>query len=60
MPARIEQLEQRQQDLHALTAAPAFYKQEPAVVARQLEELRALEAELETAYGRWEELEGRG
>ncbi|CDH45906.1 MAG: ATP-binding cassette domain-containing protein [Candidatus Competibacteraceae bacterium] len=60
LPARIEQLEQRQQDLHALTAAPAFYKQEPAVVARQLEELRALEAELETAYGRWEELEGRG
>ncbi|MBK8753476.1 MAG: ATP-binding cassette domain-containing protein [Candidatus Competibacteraceae bacterium] len=60
LPARIEQLEQRQRDLHATTAAPAFYKQEPAIVARQLEELRALEAELETAYGRWEELEGRG
>ncbi|HRD48172.1 MAG: ATP-binding cassette domain-containing protein [Candidatus Competibacter sp.] len=60
LPARIEQLEQRQRDLHALTADPAFYKQEPAVVARQLEQLRALEAELETAYGRWEELEARG
>ncbi len=60
LPARIEQLEQRQQDLHALTADPVFYKQEPVMVAQQLEELRALEAELETAYGRWEELEGRG
>ncbi|MDG4598215.1 MAG: ATP-binding cassette domain-containing protein [Candidatus Contendobacter sp.] len=59
LPGRIEELEQRQRDLHALTADPAFYKQEAAVVARRLEELRTLESELETAYGRWEELEGR-
>jgi ATP-binding cassette subfamily F protein uup len=59
LPARIEELEQRQRDLHALTADPAFYKKEPAAIARRMEELRALEAELEAAYGRWEELEAR-
>lgn len=59
LPARIEELEQRQRELHAATADPAFYKRESTVVSRQLEELRALEVELETAYGRWEELEAR-
>ena len=59
LPARIEELEQRQRDLHALTADPAFYKQEPVTITRRMEELRALEAELEAAYGRWEELETR-
>ena len=59
LPARIEELEQHQQELHAATADPAFYKQEAAVVTRRLEELRTLETELETAYKRWEELETR-
>jgi predicted nucleic acid-binding protein len=59
LPARIEELEQRQRELHALTADPAFYKQEPAAITRRMEELRALEAELEAAYGRWEALEAR-
>jgi ATP-binding cassette subfamily F protein uup len=59
LPTRIEELEQRQRDWQALTADPAFYKQELAVITRRLEELRALEAELAAAYGRWEELEGR-
>ncbi|KAB2931426.1 MAG: ATP-binding cassette domain-containing protein [Candidatus Contendobacter sp.] len=59
LPARIEALEQRQRDLHALTADPAFYKQEPAAITRRMEELRALETELDAAYGRWEALEAR-
>ena len=59
LPARIEELEQRQRDLHALTADPAFYKQEPAAITQRMEELRALEAELEAAYERWEALEAR-
>lgn len=58
-PARIEELEQRQRELQAATADPAFYKQEATVVMQRLEALRALEAELETAYERWEELETR-
>ncbi|MDG4551824.1 MAG: ATP-binding cassette domain-containing protein [Candidatus Contendobacter sp.] len=59
LPIRIEELEQRQRDLHALTADPAFYKQEAAAITRRMEELRALETELEAAYGRWEALEAR-
>ncbi|HRY14967.1 MAG: ATP-binding cassette domain-containing protein [Candidatus Competibacteraceae bacterium] len=57
LPMRIEELEQRQQELQLLTADPAFYKQPPEAVTQRLEELRALEAELETAYERWAELE---
>jgi ATP-binding cassette subfamily F protein uup len=60
LPARIEELERRQRELHALTADPAFYKRDPAAINRQLEELRALEAELESALRRWEDLERRG
>ena len=59
LPARIEQLEQRQQQLHDLTADPAFYKQDATTVAARMEELKALEAELEACYGRWEALEAR-
>jgi ATP-binding cassette subfamily F protein uup len=59
LPVRIEGLEQRQQELQALTADPAFYKQDAAVVTQRLEELRTLESELEAVYGRWEELEAR-
>jgi ABC transport system ATP-binding/permease protein len=59
LPARIEELEQRQQEGQARTADPAFYQQEAATVARQLAELRALDAELDAAYARWEALAGR-
>jgi ATP-binding cassette subfamily F protein uup len=57
LPMRIEELEQRQRELQALAADPAFYKQSPEAVTQRLEELRVLEAELETAYERWAELE---
>ncbi|MFZ4791098.1 MAG: ATP-binding cassette domain-containing protein [Candidatus Competibacteraceae bacterium] len=59
LPAQIEKLEQRQQALHAMTADPEFYKQEPAAMALKLAELQALEAESATAYQRWEALENR-
>jgi ATP-binding cassette subfamily F protein uup len=59
LPARIEELEQRQQELHAATADPVFYRQESATVAQRLEELRVLESELEANYSRWGELEAR-
>lgn len=57
LPARIEKLEQRQQELQTLAADPAFYKQIPEAVTQRLEELRALEAELDVAYERWADLE---
>jgi len=59
LPAQIEELEQRQRDLQNLTADPVFYKQDSAAITQRLEELRVLEAELETAYARWEALEQR-
>ena len=58
LPARIEVLEQRQQELQALTADPAFYQQAVVAVTQRLEELRAVETELEAAYERWAALEG--
>jgi len=58
LPARIETLEQRQQELQTLSADPAFYKQEATVVTQRLDELRAVETELEAAYERWAALEG--
>lgn len=59
LPARIEQLEQKQRELHDLTANPAFYKQDAPTVTARMEELKALEAELAACYGRWEALEAR-
>ena len=58
LPARIETLEQRQQELQALIAQPAFYKQEAAAITQQLEALRIVETELDAAYQRWVVLEG--
>ena len=58
LPVRIETLEQRQQALQALTADPAFYKQEATAVTQRLDELRTVETELEAAYERWAALEG--
>ena len=58
LPARIEELEQRQQALQQQTSDPAFYKQDGDTIAQTLAELDALNAELEAAYDRWAELEG--
>ncbi len=58
LPARIEELERRQQELQQQTSDPAFYKQDGETIARTLAELDALNAELEAAYDRWAELEG--
>jgi len=59
LPARIEQLEEKQRELHDLTANPAFYKQDAPTVTARMEELKALEAELAACYSRWEALEAR-
>ncbi|MGH8021785.1 MAG: ATP-binding cassette domain-containing protein, partial [Opitutaceae bacterium] len=57
LPARIEKLETEQAALTEKLADPAFYQaaasDAPAVKSR----LEALEAELATAFARWEELE---
>ncbi|MFP4307335.1 MAG: ATP-binding cassette domain-containing protein [Desulfococcaceae bacterium] len=57
LPARIEALEAEQAELHRRMADPEFYKEAGNAVAETTRRLEALEAELETAYGRWEALE---
>ena len=58
LPAKIEQLEQ---DVEGLTAAmndPAFYTRSSAEVAAHTQKLGKVQAELDAAYARWEELDG--
>ncbi len=57
LPARIEALEARQALLHALVADPASYRERAEEALRAANELRELDAELESAYARWEALE---
>ncbi len=58
LPQRIEQLET---DVATHTAAmndPAFFQQDSAAIVKANEALVALQAELDTAYARWSELDG--
>ncbi len=57
LPGKIEELELKVEDLHNLMADPGFYKQAGDKIAQATEKLKQLEAELESAYARWEELE---
>ena len=58
LPAKLEALEQRKAQLHAETSDPAFYSRPRAEVAARLQELASLEAEIDTAFTRWAQLEG--
>jgi ATP-binding cassette subfamily F protein uup len=58
LPARIERLET---DIAARTQAmqtPEFFKQDAAAITAANNALAALQAELDTAYARWQELDG--
>jgi ATP-binding cassette subfamily F protein uup len=58
LPARIESLEA---DIATRTQAmhdPAFFKQDSAAITTANQTLAALQAELDAAYARWQELEG--
>jgi ATP-binding cassette subfamily F protein uup len=58
LPTRIEQLEA---DIAARGEAmndPAFFQQDSAAIVKANEALAKLQAELETAYARWAELDG--
>jgi len=58
LPLRIEELETRQAELHALMADPAFYQDAGDRVAATKDELATVTADLTRTYERWEELEG--
>ena len=59
LPERIAGIEKEQELLHARLADPDFYKSAGAEVAVVNARLAALEQELETAFLRWDELEGQ-
>ena len=57
LPERIESLETQVSEYHSRVAEPSFYQQSAETIAAVQQELKALEAELATAYERWEALE---
>ncbi len=56
-PKLIEALEQKISDLSDVTNKPDFYQGDHQEVSQVLADIAALEGELESAYGRWTELE---
>ncbi len=59
LPDLIESLERRQSDLQTAAADPGFYQQPKETIAAAMALLADVDAELEQAYARWEELEAR-
>ena len=59
LPGRIEQLETELAELQAQTADPGFYQSEAEAIKTTLGRLEQLQASLDEAYSRWEELENR-
>ncbi len=59
LPDRLEQLESGIQTIHDEMASPDFYQQDADLISRRQQELGEMEAELETAFERWETLEQR-
>ena len=57
LPKTIERLEIEQAQIHAEMADPGFYKQDSAAITRTNSRLATLEADLATAFERWEALE---
>jgi ATP-binding cassette subfamily F protein uup len=58
LPEKIEKLEAAIEELHAAMADGVYYKQAAEKIASKQTELKSLEADLATAYQRWEALEG--
>ncbi len=57
LPRKIETLEADQKDLFAIVSDPMFYKKDKEEILRINSDLARVEAEIEKAYQRWEELE---
>jgi ATP-binding cassette subfamily F protein uup len=57
LPARIDTLEADIQHLETRLASPGFYRESADVVREAVERLDALQADLQRAYARWDELE---
>jgi len=57
LPGRVEQLEARMAGLTAQLNDPDFYRQAPKDIEKVNTEVASLQAEIDQAYARWEELE---
>ena len=57
LPGRIERMEADRQALHDTMADPAFYRKDGVEIAEVSGKLATLEAQLATAYERWEALD---
>jgi ABC transport system ATP-binding/permease protein len=57
LPQLIDELEVKQVALTEQISSPSFYKKDPLVVAKTLDELKAIEVKLEQVFARWNELE---
>jgi ATP-binding cassette subfamily F protein uup len=57
LPGQIQELEAQVAALQARISDTAFYRQPPADVARELQRLESLNAQVESAYTRWQSLE---
>lgn len=57
LPATIEELELKVDEFQQVVNDPDFFKQDPAESNQALQKLSELQAELEQAYARWDELE---
>ena len=57
LPAKLEKLEEQQKRLHDHMAQTGFYQQDKAQITRVQRQLAEFDAELATAFLRWEELE---
>lgn len=60
IPARIEQLEVEQTEIHETMADPSFYKRDRAEIAEATGRVTVIEEELASLLSRWEELESIG
>jgi ATP-binding cassette subfamily F protein uup len=58
LPAKLEQLEAEIAKRTAAMNDPKYFQQDAAAITRGNEELAKVQAELDTAFARWEELEG--
>ncbi|MGB4709032.1 MAG: ATP-binding cassette domain-containing protein [Fuerstiella sp.] len=57
LPEKIDKLETRQKELHALMADPAFYKQDGSEIAATQKEAEEVDQQLQHCFTRWEALE---
>ncbi len=54
LPGKIDEYENRQQEVETIMSASDFYQQDQEVIQKTLKELDELQKQLETMYERWE------